>query len=190
MKAQLMKLKTLTTPELAKKLSLILLLLPMACSNEPGSGDGLADSIAGDSVLGNASGATDVQGFELLDKAPAKLLTDTRLQLINYWATWCLPCLEEMPELAAFRNEHNDSVEVYAVNYDRLEIDQLREEIVGLGVEIPALIQDPNELLGYERPSVLPTTVVMLQGQVKEVLVGPQTKESLETVLKKWETKG
>ena len=157
--------------KLVETLFLVLVLLPMACSSESGLDDAHPDS------------------FELLDAAPAKLLTDTRLQFINYWATWCLPCLEEMPELAAFRNDHKESVEVYAVNYDGLEIDQLRKEIVELGVKIPALVQDPNELLGYARPSVLPTTVVVLAGQVKEVLLGPQTEESLEIVLAKWRPK-
>lgn len=133
----------------------------MACSNEP--------------------------GFEVLDAKPAKLLSEKRLVIINYWATWCLPCLEEMPELAAFREKHKDRVEVYAVNYDRPGIDQLRMEVTDLGVKIPALVTDPNERLGYERPMVLPTTIAMRAGQVQEVLVGPQTMETLESILEKWE---
>ena len=145
-----------------------------ACSNESGSN------------IGEGSRSTNSADFELLDQESVNLIADRRLQLINYWASWCLPCIEEMPELADFRNQYQRRVEVYAVNYDGLSVDQLRQEVETLGVEIPALLQDPNKRLGYERPTVLPTTVILLEGQVKEVLVGPQTMETLEVVLQKW----
>ena len=145
-----------------------------ACSNESGSN------------IGEGSGSINAADFALLDQDSVNLLADRRLQLINYWASWCLPCIEEMPELADFRNRYQRRVEVYAVNYDGLSVDQLRQEVETLGVEIPALLQDPNKRLGYERPTVLPTTVILLEGQVKEVLVGPQTRETLQVVLQKW----
>lgn len=165
------------------RLYLVLLLLPLlfllGCSNEQSAG-------APGSVEASMVSVIDAPDFEILDGSPVNLLTDARLQIINYWASWCLPCIEEMPELATFRNKHNEAVEIYAVNYDGLGIDQLREEVATLGVEIPALVQDPHELLGYEKPNVLPTTVVMLEGQVKDVLVGPQTVETLEAILDEW----
>ena len=123
------------------------------------------------------------QKFQLVSGSPASLLNDERLQVINYWATWCLPCLEEMPELAAFRNKYLDRLEVYAVNYDQPELAELQVQIEQLGVEIPALVEDPYQILGYQRPTVLPTTVVLHRGQVKQVLVGPQTLQSLESIL-------
>jgi len=124
--------------------------------------------------------------FEILSGDAASLRSDTRLIMINYWATWCLPCLEEMPELSEFRNEHADTVEVYAVNYDNPSAEELRQQIEEIGVEIPALVEDPSEEFGYARPDVLPGTVVMDRGEVKEMLYGPQTKETLEAVLQKW----
>jgi len=173
--------------KLVKRLLPVLFLLSLGCSNEPNVAD-TTDIRADKSIGGTIVNKTDEAGFELLDQQAVDLLSDKRLQFINYWATWCLPCLEEMPELADFREEHQEVVEVYAVNYDGLDVDQLRKEILALQVKIPALLDDPNRRLGYERPSVLPATVVMLDGQVKEVLIGPQTKQTLETVLEKWGT--
>lgn len=126
------------------------------------------------------------QKFEVLSGDSARLLSDERILMINYWATWCLPCIEEMPELAEFRYKHNEKVEIYAVNYDNPDLAQLAKDINKLGVEIPSLLEDPYQLLGYQRPIVLPTTVVLHKGEVKEVLVGPQTSEKLEEVLDKW----
>lgn len=140
-------------------------------------------------TIDQANGAqSNNDGFALLDGGLAEIRSDPRLLFINYWASWCLPCLEEMPELEAFRKQYSDAVEVYAVNFDRLAEPQLQTEFTALGVDIPAFVSDPYQALGYERPTVLPTTIIMLEGQVKDVLIGPQTKESLETVLTKWST--
>jgi thiol-disulfide isomerase/thioredoxin len=124
--------------------------------------------------------------FDVISGDAASLRSDSRLIMINYWATWCLPCLEEMPELAEFRNEYQDVVEVYAVNYDNPGEEELRKQIEEIGVEIPALIEDPSVEFGYPRPDVLPGTVILDRGEVKETLYGPQTKETLEAVLEKW----
>ena len=163
---------------LHKSISLVVLvafLCLTACSSETSSN------------IEKDPGSTSAD-FELLDQNSVNLLADRRLQLINYWASWCLPCIEEMPELADFRNRYQRRVEVYAVNYDGLTVDQLRQAVQALGIEIPALFQDPNERLGYQKPTVLPTTIILVEGQVKEVLVGPQTRETLEVVLQKWGT--
>lgn len=163
---------------LTNSLLLLLAILLSACSRD-------STQIEGEQSPADQSAHSD--HFQLLDGGSATILDDERLQFINYWASWCLPCLEEMPELEAFRHENTNTVEVYAVNYDRLDLDQLRQEFGVLDVDIPAFIGDPHEALGYARPSVLPTTVVMHQGQVKEILVGPQTRETLGDVLQKWQ---
>lgn len=39
-----------------------------------------------------------------------------KVVLLNFWASWCLPCAFEMPELAQFQNAHRDEVAVIALN--------------------------------------------------------------------------
>jgi thiol-disulfide isomerase/thioredoxin len=60
-------------------------------------------------------------GFELRDIAgrawsPAKLLG--RPVLVSFWATWCQPCVEEMPSLEALARELGDRATVLAVSVD------------------------------------------------------------------------
>ncbi len=105
---------------------------------------------------------------------------DGQWVVLNYWALWCAPCREEIPELNRLDKE-NDSIRVMGVDFDGIESDQeLRRQVELLGIEFPVLQQDPAPALGSEKPRVLPTTMIINpQGEVIEVRVGPQTAESL-----------
>jgi thiol-disulfide isomerase/thioredoxin len=99
--------------------------------------------------------------------------------VINYWAQWCKPCIEEIPELNALDKTYAD-VTVLGINYDGAtgaELEQQRQE---LGVEFASLEADPSEALGVTRPVVLPTTfIVNPAGKLEATLIGPQTRETL-----------
>ncbi|MDX9875070.1 MAG: TlpA disulfide reductase family protein [Spongiibacteraceae bacterium] len=100
--------------------------------------------------------------------------------LINYWAAWCKPCISELPELNRFAAAHGDRVAVFAINYDGIDETLLRQQVSELNIAFPVLLADPAEQLGYQRPQVLPTTVVIgPDGAVLELLQGPQTEASL-----------
>ncbi|MFK7975112.1 MAG: TlpA family protein disulfide reductase [Halioglobus sp.] len=99
--------------------------------------------------------------------------------LINYWAPWCKPCIEEIPELNAVHNEH-DTITVYGVNFDGAVGETLRQQEQTLGVAFPTLTQDPSTALGLARPAALPTTLVIgPDGKLAATLLGPQTEQSL-----------
>lgn len=121
--------------------------------------------------------------FSVLDSAPVSLNNPDRIIYVNYWAVWCGPCIEEMPILAEFNEKHRDRVEVYALNYDRPTQEQLRMDVEKLNVEIPSLLTDPGEYFGADRPIALPTTLIISASKVVDVLLGPQTLESLELSL-------
>ena len=102
-------------------------------------------------------------------------------RVINYWAIWCTPCREEIPELNAL----NDSTElmVFAVNYDGQIGEALLSQAAEMGITFTLLEQDPGAVMGIERPHVLPTTLLVNpEGAVTDTLVGPQTQESLLAV--------
>jgi thiol-disulfide isomerase/thioredoxin len=70
--------------------------------------------------------------------------------VINYWAVWCKPCREEIPEL----NHLNGvtGIEVLGVNFDRKSGEALYADAQSLGLEFEN-IGDPSHQLGIERPN-------------------------------------
>lgn len=103
--------------------------------------------------------------------------------LMNYWATWCGPCREEIPDLNAF-DEAREDVVVYGINYDGLLEEPLQAAIDEMGITFQSMLQDPAPLLGVERPRVLPSTfLISPKGKLVSVLTGPQTAESLNEAI-------
>lgn len=99
--------------------------------------------------------------------------------VINYWASWCKPCIAEIPELNSFAAETNNT-KVYAVNYDGITGEQLLAAASRLNIQFPLLETDPATSIAYPRPSVLPTTIIISpEGELTATLIGPQTRDSL-----------
>jgi thiol-disulfide isomerase/thioredoxin len=100
--------------------------------------------------------------------------------VINYWAIWCKPCREEIPELNTFQLQHRDNVIVMGVDFDQNSSDKLQPLIKELGIQFTVLTQDPAPIFGWGRAAGLPTTyIINPQGQLSATLNGPQTLDSL-----------
>jgi thiol-disulfide isomerase/thioredoxin len=103
-------------------------------------------------------------------------------RILNYWAEWCSPCRDEIPELNALSKE--TSVTVFGVNYDGVEGEALDALIKDFDIRFGSLSQEAASRLGATRPQVLPTTLILNpQDELVGTLVGPQTAESLRNFL-------
>ncbi|WP_346836960.1 TlpA disulfide reductase family protein [Microbulbifer sp. SAOS-129_SWC] len=108
-----------------------------------------------------------------------------KVLLINYWAEWCKPCREEVPELNRFARA-TDGVLVLGVNYDRPPAGMVAKQARKMGIEFPLLADDPAPRWKQPRPEVLPSTLVIgADGRWRETLVGPQTETSLTAAVER-----
>jgi len=104
--------------------------------------------------------------------------------VINYWAEWCKPCREEIPQLNAFAAQHQATTSVAAVNFDGVTGDALQKQADALGISFELMAIDPAQLGHWPKPQVLPTTqIVGPDGKLVKTLVGPQTLDSLTKAL-------
>ncbi len=113
----------------------------------------------------------------------AEALRAAPLLFVNYWATWCGPCREEIPELNKFALEHKDAVTVVAINFDGSSGDQLQQEIEEMGITFASTDLQAGEELQLTKPQVLPTTYVLQNGKLINTLHGPQTLQDLQAEL-------
>ena len=104
--------------------------------------------------------------------------------LINYWADWCPPCIKEIPELNKLNSQYGDKVAVFLFNFDRLEDNELKKQLLKIKAEIPSLISDPQLIYNYDVPDALPVTfVINKDGKLSMTLKGPQTLEEMKEAL-------
>lgn len=134
-----------------------------------------------------ATGCSDREkGYALLDGGRIDFdQLHGKVVLINYWAEWCKPCREEIPELNEFQRSHSDRVQLLAVNYDGVTGEALQQQAAALAIDFPVLLDDPRQQFGVKPSGVLPETLVIdAAGNYRQVLLGPQTEEKLAALLK------
>jgi len=130
--------------------------------------------------------------LEVLDPTSHQTHTITAADLyhrqlvINYWAEWCKPCREEIPELNRFALAHKDTVLVLGFNFDNLAETDLQTSASHVGITYPVLLNNPANTFLLPEVDGLPTTFLLDEhGVLKKQLAGPQTLTSLEAALLK-----
>jgi len=106
----------------------------------------------------------------------------TDFVLINYWASWCKPCVKEIPELNEL--DKHPQLSVFAYNFDRLSGEKLQSEADKFNLQLPMLLNDPASMFGEETPGALPATLVLNpKAGTKQWLMGAQTQQSVLTAI-------
>ena len=100
-----------------------------------------------------------------------------KVVFLNFWATWCKPCREEMPSMEVlYRNFKQDGLVVLAVSIDRVTTKQeIPPFVKSLNLTFPVLIDSWGQTdKRYKLMGVPETYIIDQQGILREKVIGPR----------------
>lgn len=114
----------------------------------------------------------------ILQGTPSDLTLGSTVRLVNFWASWCVPCRKEAPELARYTRTRESATLVGVDTSDtasaaRAFIRRYHWRFTNLAANDGSLASD------YRIPGLPTTIVVDSQGRIAALLAGPQTVSSL-----------
>ena len=114
-----------------------------------------------------------------------------RVTLINLWATWCTPCVNELPYFDRLQQAHPDDVKVLAIHSDLITDDPLAY-LAGFDYQMSFAVDEGGQVIASVGGStMLPQTVVLnAHGEVIYNRVGSVTYEALEELVEKAQSAG
>jgi len=150
---------------------------------ESGIGAPAADAPAADEAPAEVTHPRLV--VETLDDGPFDLASHRgRWVVVNFWATWCKPCLKEIPDLSAF-DAARDDVRVIGLAYEEIEPEAMRAFLAERPAGYPVAlldVYDPPE--DFETPRGLPMTYLIApDGTVAKKFLGPITSQELAAAI-------
>ncbi len=129
-----------------------------------------------------------LHAFDLKDTSgTAQRLADLkgRWVVVNFWATWCAPCVKEIPDIAAFAKEQGDKVRVLGIALDWDNEKQVLAFARKVGHSYPLVLGTEASEKSFGKMKGLPTTIVYdPEGKVAYKKTGTVTRELLSRIVK------
>jgi len=114
-------------------------------------------------------------------------LSDYRKQwvIVNFWATWCTPCIEEIPEFIEFQKQHPEH-KILGINFEEISNSDLQKFVQLHNINYPILRVGDTPLIPFEPLKGLPATaIVSPSGELLTVHTGSVTAQALEDFIQK-----
>lgn len=126
--------------------------------------------------------ATDGTKVKLADLKGKKVI-------LNFWATWCPPCKQEMPEMQKFYEKNKQDVVIAAVNYTPSERANGEAKVKNFasenGLTFPILLDTTSAVSNTYKVISLPTSYfVDTKGVIRQKYIGPMTEAFMEKTVK------
>jgi peroxiredoxin len=85
-----------------------------------------------------------------------------KVVMVNFWATWCVPCRQEMPHLQALYERYNSlGFELLAVNVEKNNAEGARKWLEETPVTFPVLFDPENQVTKLYKVQTMPSTVLI-----------------------------
>jgi thiol-disulfide isomerase/thioredoxin len=137
------------------------------------------------SPRGSLAASTILHFVKNPDPAPPFLIRDLfgnmismpalngKVVFLNFWATWCGPCREEIPELIALQSKYKDKLVVIGASEDEGPPEQVANFAKRMGVNYSIIMSSPQLEEEYGGVAALPTSFVIdEQGRVVQKHIG------------------
>jgi thiol-disulfide isomerase/thioredoxin len=108
-----------------------------------------------------------------------------KVVLVNFWATWCKPCVAEIPELTRIYEHYRDQgLVVLGVMTDNVSDARLADFAARVQLDYPVVRVDHELMAAFEYPDALPTTFVYdREGRLVHHYRGPLSERHLKAWL-------
>ncbi len=105
--------------------------------------------------------------------------------IVNFWATWCSPCLKELPDISAFVTQHKDKVVAIGLDFEDTDKADVVKFLQSHQLSYPVAQVDPDHPpKDFDEPKGLPHTYVIApDGHVAKAFLGPITTKDLEAAI-------
>ena len=147
--------------------------------------EGVADSAPPELPVGHEVGMLGPDFSAPLYGGGTFRLSDTRgtVTVVNFWATWCTPCVAELPHFEELYRAYGESVEVIAVHSD-LVTDDVDAYLANYDYTIHFALDDSGVVAAYGGSAMLPQTIILdKDGVIVYNTVGSVTYELLESIV-------
>ena len=108
-----------------------------------------------------------------------------KVVLVNFWATWCAPCVAEVPELVKWQNEHKDELQILGITYPPASLRKIRRFVRDHGINYPILLGSKATKRLFEPSDNLPITVIIdREGNIVDRIDGVIFMDEFETKIR------
>ncbi len=125
--------------------------------------------------------------FTSVDGQSYKLSKSTApVVILNFWASWCRPCLEEMPSLVQLKKKYADSkVLVLGINSDEEEqATNIKKIQAKYGLNFPIVADKAGAIVNQFMLTAIPVSIIYHKGKVMEIGQGSKDFYSAEMIQK------
>jgi thiol-disulfide isomerase/thioredoxin len=150
--------------------------------------DGAADGGGAVKVIRFASNPSPMPPF-LVNDLDGNVVSTAALHgkvvLLNFWATWCPPCREEIPEMIALAGRYKDRLQIIGVSMDDAPPEEVREFAREVGINYPIVMGSRTISAEYGGVPALPTSFVANpDGRIVEKHIGLYPPEVYESEIR------